>query len=303
MSVETTSIAKLEKILAAAQLPALPQSAMRVLELSRDESNGPPEYAAALEGDPGLTAQVLKFVNSSYFGFAHEIKSVRQAIALVGVRTMKNFVLWNAVFSLVPNPKNGEFDVKRLWQDSLRRAVLARQVGQFLKLRESEDLFAAALLQDMALPILAKEMPSEYGELFRARTATGERLSILEFNQFGWTHATAGVMLALIWKLPRDMVELIANHVMGAERAAEASPAVRCIVLSSLLPASVDRDWRDLPAFESLYRQLGGTQPLEALLADTDRGFAEFAPVLKLTNLGASLQDRWREAASPAEVS
>ena len=64
---------------------------------------------------------MLKFVNSSYFGFSREISSVKLAITLVGIRTIKNFSLWSAVFSLMPNPKCGPFDLKSLWQDSLRR--------------------------------------------------------------------------------------------------------------------------------------------------------------------------------------
>ena len=53
----------LKKLLSTAQVPALPQSAIRLLELSRDEENGPAEFAVAIEVDPGLAGQVLRFVN------------------------------------------------------------------------------------------------------------------------------------------------------------------------------------------------------------------------------------------------
>ncbi|MGC3971749.1 MAG: HDOD domain-containing protein [Pirellulales bacterium] len=116
----------LSKLLAGHQLPALPQSAIAVMEVSKNPQNGPAEYGAAIEADPGLTAQVLKFVNSSYFGFGREVRSVKHAVGLVGGRTIKNFVLWTAVFSVMPNPKSGPFDLKCLRQDSLRRGLLAR---------------------------------------------------------------------------------------------------------------------------------------------------------------------------------
>src|SRR5690606_50311 len=132
----------LKKFLAGAQLPALPQSAIRLLELSQNPEHGPAEYAVPIEADPGLTGQVLRFVNSSYFGFAREISNVRMAITLVGVRTIKNFALWSAVFSLMPNPKCGPFDLKGLWQDSLRRGLFARTMGKVMGLRDAEDLFA-----------------------------------------------------------------------------------------------------------------------------------------------------------------
>jgi len=87
----------LKELLSSAQLPALPQSAIRLLELSQNPDNGPAEFAVPIESDPGLTGQVLKFVNSSYFGFSREISSVKLAITLVGIRTIKNFSLWSAV--------------------------------------------------------------------------------------------------------------------------------------------------------------------------------------------------------------
>ena len=160
----------LKELLSTAQLPALPQSAIRLLELSQNPDNGPAEFAVPIESDPGLTGQVLKFVNSSYFGFSREISSVKLAITLVGIRTIKNFALWSAVFSLMPNPKCGPFDLKSLWQDSLRRGLFARAFGKLLGLKDAEDLFAAALLQDMAVPLLAKEQPQRYLKLLEARS-------------------------------------------------------------------------------------------------------------------------------------
>ena len=170
---------KLQKLLSGAQLPALPQSAIRLLELSQNPDNGPVEFARPIEADPGLAGQVLRFVNSSYFGFSSEISSVKLAISLVGIRTIKNFALWSAVFSLMPNPKCGPFDLKSLWQDSLRRAVFARRFGRLLSLADAEDLFAAALLQDMAVPLLAKEMPVEYKRLLELRSGGQSRVSKL----------------------------------------------------------------------------------------------------------------------------
>ena len=41
----STTTVDLKQLLAGAQLPALPQSAIRLLELSQDPENGPPEFA------------------------------------------------------------------------------------------------------------------------------------------------------------------------------------------------------------------------------------------------------------------
>jgi HD-like signal output (HDOD) protein len=277
---------RLEDVLASAQLPALPQTAIRLLELSQDSNNGPGEFAKPIEADAGLMGQVLRFVNSSYFGFAREIASVRQALQLVGIRTIKNFALWSAVFSLIPNPKFGPFDLRSLWQDSLRRAVFARMLGKLLKLPNAEDLFAAALLQDMAIPLLLKQLPEQYASLVERRGTERVRLSYLEREVFGWDHAQAAAALCRNWKLPEEFAVIIERHPNFAELI-ECNPRqldAACVALASLLPACKDEDWEERESFlDGLARILpeAGVSA-EALLRDADKSFEEFAPLMNL---------------------
>ena len=211
----STSTPDLKQTLAKMQLAALPQSAIRILELSRDPACGPAEYAAPIEADPGLAGQVLKYVNSSYFGFARKIPSVKAGIMLVGIKTIRNFALWNAVFSLAPNPRCGPFDLKSVWQDSLRRALFARAIAKAHGLKNAEEIFTAALLQDMAIPLLAKEFPGVYEKLLAARDHGRQRLSTLEQSSFGWTHAQAAAEMVRQWHLPEEFAALIEGHASG----------------------------------------------------------------------------------------
>ncbi len=283
----------LPDLLKGAQLPALPQSAIRLLELSNNLDNGPAEYAAPIEADPGLCSQVLKFVNSSYFGFSREISNIKLAITLVGVRTIKNFSLWSAVFSLMPNPKCGPFDLKRLWQDSLRRAIFARHFGKALGLKDAEDLFAAGLLQDMAIPLLSKELPEHYARLLEGRTGGKQRLSTLERAQFQWDHAQAAGVIARTWHLPEEFARLIENHTELDKFLAEGctDAGLLSVSLSALLPTATDNEWTEGPAFLAAFDRLvkdSSTTPA-ALFALVDKDFAEFAPLLKITGGGKSL--------------
>jgi len=294
----------LKKILSGAQLPALPQSAIRLLELSQDPSNGPSEFAVPIESDPGLAGQVLRFVNSSYFGFSREISSVKLAITLVGIRTIKNFALWSAVFSLMPNPKCGPLDLKNLWQDSLRRALFARRVAKLLGLKEAEEAFSAALLQDMAVPLLAKEAPAVYAKLLEARNQGQRRLSALEQQLFGWNHGEAGGMMARHWNLPEQFATLIEAHVALDQEAGppDAHAVDRVVAMSALLPTVVDPLWLEAPRLESLYGAIAppGSPPLAELLASLDQEFSEFGPLLKISTPARSLAEMYSASAVPA---
>lgn len=300
----TDSPHALTRILQGAQLPALPQSAIRLLELSQNPKNGPVEFALPIETDPGLAGQVLKFVNSAYFGFSREISSVKLAITMVGIRTIKNFALWSAVFSLMPNPKCGPFDLKSLWQDSLRRALFARSFGKLLGMREAEEPFAAALLQDMAVPLLAKQLPDDYAEMLEMREQGKVRLSQLEKDRFGWTHYDAAVRMGQQWNLPEEFITLIQHHTTLDEMMndPQTPPGRLAVALSALLPAGADDSWHECAQFERAFQKLcpaGGPTPGE-FLERIDHEFVEFAPLLKISAPAKSLATSYQEALQAA---
>lgn len=300
MSTSSPTI-KLEQLLAGAQLPALPQSAIRLLELSQNPDNGPNEFALPIESDPGLTGQVLRFVNSSYFGFSREIASIKLAITLVGIRTIKNFALWSAVFSLMPNPKCGPFNLKSMWQDSLRRGLFARAMGKAMGMKEdAEELFSAALLQDMAVPLLSKELPEEYSKLLEVRQL-GRRLSDLEQEMFGWNHAEAAGMMARSWRLPDSFAKLAETHTQLDALVENSGNNNSClaVAISAVLPSAVDEKWFERPHFDEVYQKMRSSHPsmpsVESILAQIDSEFEDFAPMLKLGNLAKSLSQWYAE--------
>jgi len=289
----------LEGVLAAAQLPALPQSAIRLLQISRDAEAGPADFAAPIESDLGLAGQVLRFVNSSYFGFSREVASVKQAVTLVGMRTIKNFVLWNAVFSQVPDPKCGRFHLKQLWEDSLRRALFARDLVTLLGSKAADDAFAAALLQDMAIPLLSKGAPALYAQLLEARDHGGTRLSALEHEAFGWTHAEAAKRMAQHWNLPEELAVAVGSHVEIDQWAAEGAshPAELAVALSALLPSGADPFWLECGVMEDYYRRVvpADGPPLATLLGQIDDKFRDLAPLLIVGKPRMSLVEHYQE--------
>lgn len=296
------NVRDLNEVLANTQLPALPTSAMKLLELSQDPKNGPAEYARPIEADAGLMGQVLRFVNSSYFGFSREIASIQQALTLVGVRTIKNFALWSAVFSLVPNPKFGPFDLKCLWQDSLRRAVFARSLGREIKVPNSEDLFAAALLQDMAIPLLLKALPEQYEALVQRRSTEKMRLSSLEKEMFGWDHAQAAAALCRNWRLPEEFAVLIERHPALDELLDGPTPRIdaACVALASLLPTCKDEQWDEETEFLNGIERVSQNRTIDLLqlMASVDASFEEFAPVLKVNVPEKSLSNWLSESSA-----
>ncbi len=275
----------------------MPHSALTVLQLDNDLAKvNINDLVRPIEGDPGLAAQVLKFLNSSYFGFQSKISNVKQGVALVGIRIVKNFVLWKAVFSLIPKSQTGSFDVAMLWQDSLRRAMFARFMLMELKKGDPEMAFAGALLQDMSIPLLLKIKAVEYGAVLdRLADSEGVRLSALEDAVFGWNHADAGVVLGQSWKLPTQLVEIIGNHLKIDELldVFDQQPENAIAAVSALLPSVARSCWDERAQCKAALAKI--TPESERLLTSifdkVDREFDQYAMILQIPKPKKALFD------------
>ena len=271
------------------QLPAMPHSALNVLQLDNDLSKvNINDLVRPIEADPGLTTQVLKFLNSAFFGFQNPVASIKQGIALVGIRTVKSFVLWKAIFSLIPKTGDSAFDVKQLWQDSLRRALFARLLVTQFGQDELDLAFAGGLLQDMAIPLLLKKKPQQTSMLIQEiKKHPVKRLSDLELTNHGWTHADAAEMMCISWKIPQDLRTLLANHTKiepYIERPTD-NPEQLVVSLSALLPRVSLNRWYEEDKLRYYMNMVFPTQPalLEDIFAQVDQEFDQFASVLQIS--------------------
>ncbi|GHT34277.1 phosphohydrolase [Planctomycetales bacterium] len=298
MPVPPNSIEELVKILVVEQLPAMPHSALSVLQLDNDVSKvNINDLVRPIEADPGLAAQVLKFLNSSYFGFQSSISNVKQGVALIGIRIVKNFVLWKAVFSLIPKVSGGNFDVSQLWQDSLRRAMFSRFLMAELKKGDPEIAFAAALLQDMAIPVLLKLKGESYAKVLAELGTSPEnvRLTDLENKHFGWNHAQAGDILGKNWKLPAQLTDLISQHNLIEDGVSgfETEPERAAVAVSAFLPMASRVQWSEEATFRRYFNRIAPNREnlLLNLFDKVDRAFEQYATIIQISKPKRPLAD------------
>ena len=71
----------LKTILRSDALPTLPDVVHRILEITGDPLSSTRRLTRVIERDPPLSANLLRLVNSAYFGFSGKINSVAAALA------------------------------------------------------------------------------------------------------------------------------------------------------------------------------------------------------------------------------
>jgi HD-like signal output (HDOD) protein len=76
----------------------------------------------------------------------------------------------------------------------------------------SQDAFAASMLQDVGLLVLASKMSERFGKVLAAARGGERSLEEAETEVLGVTHAEVGAYLLGIWGLPYPVVEAVAFH-------------------------------------------------------------------------------------------
>jgi len=200
-------LAKLSKGLL--DLPSLPLAVERLVQLSEKEPT-PRQLADLIGADQGLTAKVLRLVNSAFYSLRSPIASLSHASSLLGTKTLKSMALSVSVMNLFQDPDGS--DPRAFWRHSVAAAIVAQKTGRVLLPQVEEDLYVAGLLHDAGVAILMENLQEDYAALLVQARSTSRDLSDLEAEMFGTTHAEVGHVLASRWRLPPLVCECIRLH-------------------------------------------------------------------------------------------
>jgi HD-like signal output (HDOD) protein/ActR/RegA family two-component response regulator len=195
-------------------LPSVPAILNELTEALGQETSTIEDIANIINKDLGLTAKLLKLVNSAFFGLQREVSSTDDAVSYLGIATIKALVLAVSAFSPFESHRNGPLNVPSLWSHSLEVGSAARQIAEAagLRNREASEVFIAGVLHDVGKLALAANLPEEYQEAVNSSRVQSVPIFQAEEAAFGANHATVGGYLLNLWGLPDAVVSGIYFH-------------------------------------------------------------------------------------------
>ncbi len=204
---ETLSANRVKTVLGQlGSLPALPATYAKLRELTADADFSLDAVASVVEVDPGTTANVLRIMNSAFFGLPRRVSSVRETVRYLGIQQLKNIVLTVEVFEGVATGRVA----RDLQGRALARACAMREVLGRTPL--AEPAFAAGVLADVGPLLLATRLPIDAMAIAK-EAATAQRPVVdLERERLGASHAEIGGALLAMWNMPTSLVEAVMLH-------------------------------------------------------------------------------------------
>jgi putative nucleotidyltransferase with HDIG domain/diguanylate cyclase (GGDEF)-like protein len=178
------------------QLPVLDRALRRVRELAADPESDTNELVAALETDPGLAANVLRFANSAACARPVRAQTVRQAVTLVGRVSVGRLALEAAVcrfFELAPGTGGASRGLLHVHASQVAAVAgaLADRAGA-----DVEAAHLAGLLHDLGKLVMPLAFGEEALDEVARQHAVGAERALMERERFGVDHAHAGEVFA-----------------------------------------------------------------------------------------------------------
>jgi len=196
-------------------MPSLSTTVTKVLEICNRPNTSPNDLNRVISLDPVLTGQVLKLINSAYYGLPTNITSLTRAIIMLGLNTVKNLALSTAILGSIGGKESFQaLSMDDFWTHSICVGVTAKSLAlaNGVPAMESEEYFVAGMLHDLGKIPLNGRFPKDYVEALDLVDSGHCPLDRAENTIFDIDHSLVGGLISEKWQLNENMSNALCHH-------------------------------------------------------------------------------------------
>lgn len=184
------------------ELPPLPRTYSRLMTVLEDPRSNMIDVSRVIEGDIAATAKILHLVNSAFFAFGRPVKTILQAVQVLGVDLVASLVLSAGVYT--PVSPEATHACEELQVHSIQTAHVAASIAAPALRRDS---FTAGILHDIGWLVQLN-----CGGASTAARSMGRRFATASSEPEDTVHASLGAYLLGLWGLPLDVIDAVGTH-------------------------------------------------------------------------------------------
>jgi HD-like signal output (HDOD) protein len=199
----------------ASKLPVLPEVTIRLLNTVDYPESSSNDLAEIIEADASLSARFLKLANSSFYGQRGHISTVRNAVVVLGFKTIRSLAL--TVWTQTLRSQALDPEVMRLmaplFTHGLHAGVAAALLVERMDRSLSEDAFMGGLLHDIGRVALLSQLGKDYQtRILEPAERDGHLVHEREQEVLGFDHRHLGSALMTTWGLPPFLADVAEKH-------------------------------------------------------------------------------------------
>lgn len=188
-----------------------------------------------IKPDKGICSELLKIANSALYGRSGKIKTAKEAITLLGVKTVKNVVIMLSTMFMINKLKRPIYH-KYLQEYPVLSALLAVDLSYVCNLPQIRDeAFTLGLLHKIGMSVFAMDKAASYHMLLEESEKEAKTLRELEKDKYQSDHMEVGSMVFEIWKLPQELRDALSGFDFAPDDIENVSDLTRLTSLSGII--------------------------------------------------------------------
>ncbi len=207
MSLKLTDILKDPK-----DIPSLPAVFNKIMSCAQDPESTLKELEETIQHDPGLTTQILKVTNSSFYGFSQQVETLSHALGIIGMEQLTNLVVGMMVVEQFDGIPEKYVTMESFWAHSVASGIAAKEIAALILPQKQEQMYLAGMLHDIGSLVMYKHFSQKSEVALEYCNEWGMKLSDAERVVFEFDHAELGAQLFENWELPEIFSSTIRFH-------------------------------------------------------------------------------------------
>jgi HD-like signal output (HDOD) protein len=191
---------------------AIPPCPAVLIELGAEMKRQDPRYdtiAGLISRDVGLSATLLKTVNSPFFGLRQKVSTPKHAVSLLGLKHLSRVIAGLLVRRVFADKNQANMEL--FWDNSARVAQATSFVAKQVGVTQWEEAYTFGLFQDCGIALLMMRF-ADYSARLGKEEYLEQKITEVENKELGTDHATLGYFLTKSWGLPPLISEAVHNH-------------------------------------------------------------------------------------------
>jgi HD-like signal output (HDOD) protein len=196
------------------QMKTLPGIAIRLIRMISDGSKSLQDFEEIIKLDPILVLQVLKTVNSSFYGLDTKVDTIREALAFIGMDNLRNMVVMDVVKNILKEGQNNEpwFSRTGLWLHCAATGICAQMISERIFGIKGETCFLCGLIHDIGMIIEDQVVPELFMEACKIHSQGKNQIDECERIAIGTDHACIGFQITGDWNLSDEIQMAVRDH-------------------------------------------------------------------------------------------
>ncbi len=198
---------------AISRLPVFSPVLNRLIASLADENVSFAQLGDLVEKDTVLAGNVLRLVNSAAYARRGTVNSVRHGVSILGLAKLRNAAMtWSLARMWSSQKFASGWTAKDFNLHGVACAVMADLIVAETEVSYPEGAFAAGLLQNIGMLLVAAALPDEFDQIRTHYCESSLSYVDCESEIIGVSHPELSAETLAVWNLPKPIATAVSEH-------------------------------------------------------------------------------------------